>query len=320
MRSLTKSRRSDGPASFGTEVTGEGNVHSMAPHGSDRKRGANHPWRWLAPTVVLVASVLTAASIDAGRAGSELRRAPTSEAIATVARPARGLVRSTRQMSFATDLAARVDRIAKREGERFAKGEPLIIFDCRRHRAELASLEATVAEMDVLLQSQMHLVRVGATNRNDLEVARARLAKATADARALQARLEQCEVAAPFDGSVYELAINQHELPQAGRPFLTIVGSDDLEVELIISSHALRWLSVGSRLDFLVDETARHYPIAIARLASAVDPVSQTVKVYARFSAAHADVLAGMSGEARAVLEPSGDNEIQTGHAASRSR
>lgn len=219
--------------------------------------------------------------------------------------PIRGIVRPLHQASIATDLAARIARINFREAQSFHKGDVLVSFDCERLQAEHAAVEAVHREMKVMLESNVFLDKKGAVGKLDVEVSRARLDKARAEADALAARLKQCEIVAPFDGRVTELAVNEHEIPAAGKPLISIVEGNAFEIDLIVPSAWLRRLGPGAPFAFSIDETGSTYDAHLLRIGAAVDPVSQTVKVIAAFDTHDERILAGMSGSARfPIVEP----------------
>ena len=214
------------------------------------------------------------------------------------AQPWRGVVRAVHQAALSTELATLVESVGAREGQRFKAGDLLIEFDCRRQHHELSALAATVREAQVTQQSHLHLLRNGATNRNDLVISQSRLEKVQSDHAALQRRLTGCRIAAPFDGVVIELGVNAHELPPPNKPLMTIVSDRQLEIEVIVPSRELPRLRVGVGFEFTIDETQRAYAAKVQRAGGAVDPVSQTAKVYAVFTAAFDDIVPGMSGTA----------------------
>ncbi len=218
--------------------------------------------------------------------------------------PARGIVRAVDQAQLSSDLNARVAKVGFRVGEPFKKGDLLISFDCERVRAEANAADAVYREMKVTFESNAHLEKFRAVGKNDVEISRARVDKAEAEARALNSRVSQCDLIAPFDGRVAELAINPHEQPQQGKPFLVIVGGDRLEVELIAPSKWLSWIKPGQSFDFEIDEIGRPYKAKVARIGASVEAVSQMVKVIAVFDEPAGDVLPGMSGEAHFASPP----------------
>ncbi len=210
----------------------------------------------------------------------------------------RGILAPASEAVFTTDLNAPVSKIGFKEGETFKSGEVLIAFDCRRQRAELASLKAQHREMEFALKGNQFLHRRGAAGKIELEVSRARADRAAQDAKALEVRLERCVIAAPFDGKVRGLGINEHETPVANRPILEIITADKVELQLIVPSLWLSWLTIDTTFAFTVDETARTYDARVIRIGAAVDPVSQTITVIGAMTSGTSGVRAGMSGAA----------------------
>ena len=213
--------------------------------------------------------------------------------------PVRGVVRASAQAIISTDLTARVTNVGFREGEQFRMGDVLVAFDCRQHKAELASAQAQFREMSVAYESALFLEERNAGSRQDVEIARARADQAAARAEVIRARLDHCTITAPFDGSVAELGIHQHETPAAGKQLLFIVAKREPKIELIVPSTWLTWLKPGVEFQFQVDETNKAYIGVVKRLGAAVDTVSQTIKVFAKFAAPTSDILPGMSGTAQ---------------------
>ena len=54
----------------------------------------------------------------------------------------------------------------------------------------------------------------------------------------------------------------------------------------------------GREFGFFVDETQSNYAASVERIGAEVDPVSQTIKLYAKLKNIDQRVLAGMSGTA----------------------
>lgn len=219
--------------------------------------------------------------------------------------PVRGVVRAVDQAQISTDLMARIEKIGFRAGEAFKKGDVLVAFDCVRYRADAQSADATWREMKLTLDSNEQLEKFRAVGRHDVEISKARVDKAEADARGLAARVAQCEILAPYDGRVADLSVHVHEQPQPNAAFLSIVGAGKLEIELIVPSNWLTWLKVDSTFAFNVDETDREYQGRVVRVGASVDAISQMVKVIAIFDTAVTDILPGMSGSAT-FTQPNG--------------
>lgn len=218
--------------------------------------------------------------------------------------PVRGIVRPSKQAMISTDLQARVSRVAFKDGERFNKGDIIVEFDCRRQLAELASAEAQLTEMKLTLDNNLVLDKLKAVGKADVEISRTRVARAESDAEGLRVRLDACQIIAPYDGRIANLTINEHETPAPGRPFLGIIADKELEIELIAPSDWLKWIADGTEFKFTIDETKATVGARVTRIGAAVDPVSQTIKLFGTFDRSEG-VLAGMSGTAE-FLKPGG--------------
>ena len=215
----------------------------------------------------------------------------------------RGVVRPITHSSVSVDLPARVLRIHVLEGERFTKGDVIIEFDCRRQRAELAGAAAQHREMLLAVESQRFLQRHNAAARLDLETAKAKAERAAAEVAATEARIEQCTIVAPFDGRVAELAVRPMEIPVATRPLLTIYQDGAFEIELLVPSAWLVWLTAGVSFTFQIAETQRSYSVVVHRLGAAIETVSQMVKVIGRLDNRDGTIISGMSGTATFARE-----------------
>ena len=245
-------------------------------------------------TWIIRCSVVLALHVGAGVAGIVPRAAAQSES-----QPWRGIVKSLHTASLSSDLMAQIAVVAVREGDRFLKDALLLEFDCRRQYHELSALAATMTEAEVAVETNAQLVKSGASNRNDVAIAEARRAKASAEWAAQQQRLTGCQIKAPFDGVVVELNANAFEVAPTNKPLMLISSVERTEIEIIVPSGLLPKLVKGTLLHFDIDETGKSYPAKVLRSAGAVDPVSQTAKIYASFDSPPAEVLPGMSGTAR---------------------
>ncbi|MEM1307451.1 MAG: efflux RND transporter periplasmic adaptor subunit [Pseudomonadota bacterium] len=231
------------------------------------------------------------------RPDADRPRGPTSRLVTQTDKP-RGVVVARHAATLTTSLAVPVIRIGFREAETFAAGDELIAFDCTRQRAELAAAQAQVSEAQLTLRNARYLQSRKATGRFDVQVARARFAKAKADQDVIAAVIARCVVHAPFAGAVSELGVRVHETPRGDQPVMSIVATGALEIQLIVPSRWLLWLRPGATFGFDVDETGRVVTGRVARIGRVIDAVSQTVKLYADVASDDGDLTVGMSGTA----------------------
>lgn len=221
-----------------------------------------------------------------------------NSAFAGEAPAVRGIVKARAEATVAVDFTARVIKVPFKEGERFNKGDLLAAFDCTRYSAEVAAARASLSAGELQVSNNKRLQKHGAIASHEVDISVAQAAKARAEMQALVARNGQCDIRAPFPGRIAERMVNPYESPPASQPLFHIVDDSSLELEVIVPSKWLVWIEVGATFSFAVDETGETAAAKITRLGAAVDPVSQTIKVYGVLAGASKSVLPGMSGTA----------------------
>ena len=212
--------------------------------------------------------------------------------------PVRGVVKSVQEAVLSADLIARVIETPVMAGESFSKDDILLKFDCEIQRAESKAANAAYAASKAVHGNNIELQQYGAIGEFEVKVSKAEMQRALAQAEAIAARTKDCEILAPFDGKISELAINAFETPGPNQPLLKIVSTDSYELSLIVPSHWLAWIQPGGSFAFVVDETGVRHEAQVKRLGAEVDAVSRTVPVIAGFTSFPAPVLPGMSGTA----------------------
>ncbi len=212
---------------------------------------------------------------------------------------ARGIVVANAEVTFSTALVAPISDMPLKAGAPFARGDRLVHFDCGRTRAELRGAEATQGKQKLILENRQKLKQRNAASTFEVLDAKADYDVAKAQTEAIKETVKFCEIEAPFNGRVLELHTNTHEMPGSNVPLLTVIDDSALELDLIVPSKWLQWISVGDTFDFSVEETGKMHAAVIRRLGAKVDAVSQTIKISGSFVDRPADVLPGMSGSAR---------------------
>lgn len=211
---------------------------------------------------------------------------------------ARGMVRSLGEATLSSEISARIVELPYREGQTFKAGSVLAAFDCAALDASAAGAQADLRAAEAQLSTAREMAKMKAAGQRDVDLAEAKRDRAAADLEGIRVRVRSCALKAPFDGAVVERPANLHEVIAPSTPVLRIVDQGRLEVELIVPSRWLRWLEPGTPATFQVDETGRAQALKVDRIGAAVDPVSQTVKIYALFDGAHPGIVPGMSGTA----------------------
>lgn len=214
--------------------------------------------------------------------------------------PIRVQLSAVRQATLSSGIAARINSLTVKEGERVKQGAVLVTFDCTMLKEKLNYASASEQAARKKLAVANRLDRLNAISVSDVEQARSAMNMAQAESGVNRAMLDRCTVKAPFSGRVTETMARSWETVPEGKPLLSLYDDSSYELEMIVPSRWLRWLRTDTAFTVMLDETGQRYPAKIVRLSSAVDPVSQSVKVFGRIDAQNGELLLpGMSGAAR---------------------
>mgnify|MGYP002622725699 CR=1 FL=1 len=211
----------------------------------------------------------------------------------------RGLIKPVEKAVISSQKSAKIDDIPFKAGDRFKKGDMLVKFDCSFYRADLASAEAAYKSKQNIYENNKQLLALNAISDIDVSISKSEVEVARADRTMRAIRVSQCKINAPYNGRVIELAVNEHETVPADAEILSILNDTELEIELIVPSNWLTWLSEGEPFTFLIDETGMTLDAKVVKIGAVVDPVSQTIKLTGKFREKVDDVLSGMSGTAQ---------------------
>jgi membrane fusion protein, multidrug efflux system len=199
--------------------------------------------------------------------------------------------------TLSSEIAARIDRMATRVGERFKKGDILVQFDCAIPRAQLAHAEAVVEQSTKTVEANQRLFKLKSIGQLELEISQAELAKSKADLAVASATVAKCTISAPFDGVTVDQKAREFQYTTPGQPLLDVLNDTALEIEMIVPSRWLSWLKVGADFKVQIEENGKTYPARVTRLGGRVDPVSQSIKVIGQITEAAPELMAGMSGQ-----------------------
>ena len=208
----------------------------------------------------------------------------------------RALIKPLREAVLSTELFSKIKKINFKNGDYFKQGDHLVQFECDKQRAELRAAEAEVAAKRMIYQNNQDLSQFDAVGTLELKVTKAQLDKAHAELQANRARNRECHIIAPWNGRVTEINAHAFEVVEPGREIMRILDDRSLEVEMIVPSKWLRWLKPGINSHITIDETGEDHMIEVSRVGARVDPVSQTVRIFASFKDDTPEILAGMSG------------------------
>lgn len=204
---------------------------------------------------------------------------------------------------LSSEIAGRVTDLEVKEGDSFQSGQTIARLDCSMHRARLDKATAQAKEAEQILAVNKQLDTLGSISVLEVSVADSRLSAARAEANLMQAVVDRCEIQAPFSGKVSILHVKAHQYVAEGQELVGILDDSELDVEMVVPSRWLSGLKIEQKFQVSIDETGKSYPAYITRFGAAIDPVSQSIKVFGKVDGNFNELRAGMSGVAR-LIEP----------------
>lgn len=208
--------------------------------------------------------------------------------------------------TLSSEMDGKIETLAVREGDRVKRGQPLVRFNCGVEiaRAEKAKTLATQTANVAAAYARLYKLKA----KSELEVAEAKsnAAAAKAEAAVMSETLKRCAVAAPFSGRVFELHVQRYQYVLTGEPLMGILNDRDLELELIVPSNWLPWLTPKTAFSIQIEELDKTYRATVTSIGARVDPVSQSIKVKAAINGAHPELMSGMGGRAIFQIPPPG--------------
>jgi len=206
------------------------------------------------------------------------------------------VVKSRQTAILSSQMDGLITDISVLAGDTFSKGDVLLSIDCTLQDAALSKARAEVEYARNEYKSTRTLEELNSTTKVQVARSAAEFAKAKAELEAADHRVTQCFVHAPFDGTVIQSWVKNHETVNAKTKLLEIVNNNDLIAEFLAPSRSINSLQAGRSFRFLVGETGKDYTATIDKVVPYVDSVSQTVKVISQLDADDSGLWAGMSG------------------------
>ncbi|HSG62438.1 MAG TPA: efflux RND transporter periplasmic adaptor subunit [Pseudomonadales bacterium] len=198
--------------------------------------------------------------------------------------------------ALSAEIAGVVKTLKAKEGLAFKRGQTLLAFNCELQNTQWQKSKAQLASAEATLNSQQRLFELNSASELQLETSRIEVDMAQADADYYASLIDKCTVPAPFDGVVGEVAIKELQYVQEGQPLLSFINPRRLQLEFIIPTRWLTWLTTKSAFSIAVDDTLKTYPATVVRISPAADPVSQSIKVIGEVDGQFAELIPGMSG------------------------
>lgn len=212
-------------------------------------------------------------------------------------------IKAHNEVTISSQAQGTIQDLPLEDGGRFKQGDTLLKLDCGVLKAQVEKARAQAKRQQLILDSNERLAKLNSKSSLEVKVSRAEAEAAAAEALSMEKMLDKCEIIAPFDGRIGALHVRENQHVVEGAPLMELLDDSGLVLEFIVPSVWISWFRPGYEFSFDVDETGGSYRAVLDHLGGRVDPVSQSIKAYARLVEPDTDLIPGMSGSAQ-IKEP----------------
>jgi len=237
-----------------------------------------------------------------------------------------GKVVAERYADLAFETALPIERVLVRNGQQVRRGQVLATLDCFKLRNAIAQQQRAIEQAQLQieqarLQMQDVIIAQGydpdktdgipdnvmhnADVKSGYALSKSQLAMAKTQLAAAQHELRSGVLTAPFDGVVANVAVQAHQLAQAGQTVCRVIASGDMAVEFRVMEADLSRYQTGTAVAVVpTANQSKRYDATVSEINPIVDEQG-AVTLRARLSNA-SDLFDGMNVEV--VLKLTMDN------------
>ncbi len=206
-----------------------------------------------------------------------------------------GTLQSNDNVILTSTVTERVTKILFEDGQRVEKGDMLVKMDDAEEQAQLAEEQSVLEEAEQQLNRIRPLVEQGTTSQARLDEALRNFNASRARVNAIQSRIEQRAITAPFSGVAGLRNISVGALAQPGTMITTI--DDDSVMKLDFSIPELYVPSLKQGMEIKAKTRAfpgQTFTGTVSAVSNRIDPVTRAVTARALLNNDEGLLKAGM--------------------------
>ena len=220
-----------------------------------------------------------------------------------------GTLKAKENVELTSTVTERVTRINFEDSQRVRKGRLLVEMDAAEELAQKAEEEYRIKEARRQVERLKPLVKRGAASESLLDQQQRELKTAQARVRAIQSRINQRRIVAPFDGVVGLRNISVGAMVQPGTRITTLDDDSIMKLDFSVPEVFLASIKPGTK----IISTAGAYPDEtfegeVSGIGSRIDPVTRSIQVRARLNNDHGKLKPGLL--MRVVLKKNNRNAL----------
>lgn len=98
--------------------------------------------------------------------------------------------------------------------------------------------------------------------------------------KSMEENMRKYTIYAPYDGSITTVNLEVGTIVNPGTNIANIIRTDELELEIPVEIHEVRWIQEGSPVEVTLEDGSISWKGEVIRIADYVDPNTQSINVY----------------------------------------
>jgi membrane fusion protein (multidrug efflux system) len=192
---------------------------------------------------------------------------------------ATGTLLGRESVQIVSELSRRLVAVRAEEGLRVEKGAVLFELDATDLQADLAKLDVQARLAQATLDRTALLSAEGLSNRQELDLARARVEEATAERQALRVTLAKTLIRAPFAGTLGLRRVSEGAWVSPSTVLCTLQDTSALKLDFTLPERYAGAVSPGQTFRFRVEGRSKAYAGKVIALEPSVDAATRSLLV-----------------------------------------
>lgn len=208
----------------------------------------------------------------------------------------RAVIESPNRTVLSSQIAGKIIKLPKNDGDFFKKGEILAQIDCDVYKAQMDKAAVIEELAKAKLEKNKDLQQLNSVSKFEVITSELEYKKEAIEHQITRFNVDRCSIAAPYDGRIVARRASKFQTVKPHEEIIEIVESSGYEARVLAPSSWLNQIKNGRKFKLYVDELQTTVNATIKQIDAVVDPRSQTISFRATIESAK--VLPGMSATA----------------------